>query len=148
MRGRALGEVTKYLVYNLRNRGRDSADRYFASTEIIARLKDMRRLTLARYRRQPSHGRGSVGADGKKRGRVDNMVSMSDMKYDTVVGCGIDAGRGYKLPGESTISSRLTSALKLTPRLPVDISLLGKTGRRKGAHARDVTEDGWEDVEH
>ena len=40
--GRALGEVTKYLVYNLRKRGGDSADKYFKSTEMIAGVKDMR----------------------------------------------------------------------------------------------------------
>jgi GTP cyclohydrolase II len=59
--GRALGEVTKYvyllkptlvvvefplirryLVYNLRKRGSDSADKYFKSTELIAGVKDMR----------------------------------------------------------------------------------------------------------
>lgn len=40
--GRALGEVTKYLVYNLRKRGGDSADRYFKSTELVAGVKDMR----------------------------------------------------------------------------------------------------------
>ena len=60
--GRALGEVTKcvppltsifrlrqlnplsyrYLVYNLRKRGGDSADKYFKSTELIAGVKDMR----------------------------------------------------------------------------------------------------------
>ncbi|TEB03936.1 hypothetical protein FA13DRAFT_1723564, partial [Coprinellus micaceus] len=37
--GRALGEVTKYLVYNLRKRGGDSADKYFKSTEMIAGVK-------------------------------------------------------------------------------------------------------------
>ncbi|KAF5343797.1 hypothetical protein D9758_016210 [Tetrapyrgos nigripes] len=50
--GKALGDVTKYLEYNLRKRGEGSADRYFASTEIIAGVKDMsphaRRLTMAR----------------------------------------------------------------------------------------------------
>jgi len=38
----ALGEVTKYLVYNLRKRGGDSADKYFRATELIAGVKDMR----------------------------------------------------------------------------------------------------------
>lgn len=33
--GRALGEVTKYLVYNARKRGGDSASQYFARTENI-----------------------------------------------------------------------------------------------------------------
>lgn len=40
--GRALGEVTKYLVYNARKRGIDSADNYFRRTENIAGVKDMR----------------------------------------------------------------------------------------------------------
>ncbi|KAF5374238.1 hypothetical protein D9758_004726 [Tetrapyrgos nigripes] len=95
--GRALGEVTKYLVYNLRKRGGDSADRYFASTEIIAGVKDMRFQALMpdvlHWLGIGVNERGNVGADGKKRGRVDNMVSMSDMKYDAVVGSGIDVGR-------------------------------------------------------
>ena len=42
--GRALGEVTKYLVYNARKRqaGGDTADHYFMRTECIAGVKDMR----------------------------------------------------------------------------------------------------------
>ena len=32
----------RYLVYNLRKRGGDSADKYFKSTEMIAGVKDMR----------------------------------------------------------------------------------------------------------
>nr|CAG8467668.1 11195_t:CDS:2 [Entrophospora candida] len=42
--GRALGEVTKYLVYNARKRatGGDTADNYFLRTENIAGVKDMR----------------------------------------------------------------------------------------------------------
>jgi GTP cyclohydrolase II len=90
--GRALGEVTKYLVYNLRKRGGDSADKYFASTEIIAGVKDMRFQAL-----MPDvlHWLG-IGMKGK----VDCMVSMSDMKYDAVVGSGIEVGRRYELPGE------------------------------------------------
>ncbi|KAF5320204.1 hypothetical protein D9758_017881 [Tetrapyrgos nigripes] len=44
--GKALGDVTKYLEYNLRKRGEGSADRYFASTEIIVGVKDMRSQVL------------------------------------------------------------------------------------------------------
>lgn len=33
--GRALGEVTKYLVYNARKRGTDKASEYFKRTENI-----------------------------------------------------------------------------------------------------------------
>lgn len=40
--GRALGEVTKYLVYNARKRGGDNATTYFKRTEQVAGVKDMR----------------------------------------------------------------------------------------------------------
>lgn len=40
--GRALGEVTKYLVYNARKRGGDTADKYFTRTENIAGVRDVR----------------------------------------------------------------------------------------------------------
>jgi GTP cyclohydrolase II len=39
--GRALGEVVKYLVYNSRKRGGDTADKYFARTEGIAGVRDV-----------------------------------------------------------------------------------------------------------
>lgn len=66
--GRALGEVTKYLVYNLRKRDGDSADKYFRATELIAGVKDMRFQAL-----MPDvlHWLGIK--------KVDNMISMSDM---------------------------------------------------------------------
>jgi GTP cyclohydrolase II len=32
--GRALGEVIKYLVYNARKRGGDTADKYFTRTDL------------------------------------------------------------------------------------------------------------------
>jgi GTP cyclohydrolase II len=38
--GRALGEVVKYLVYNSRKRGGDTADEYFKRTENVAGVKD------------------------------------------------------------------------------------------------------------
>ena len=42
--GRALGEVTKFLVYNARKRqeGGDSAANYFHRTECVAGVEDMR----------------------------------------------------------------------------------------------------------
>ena len=42
--GRALGEVTKYLVYNLRKRQADgdSATNYFNCTERVAGVQDVR----------------------------------------------------------------------------------------------------------
>lgn len=85
--GRALGEVTKYLVYNLRKRGGDSADKYFKSTEMIAGVKDMRFQAL-----MPDvlHWLGIR--------KIDNMVSMSDMKYDAIVNSGIPILRRYDIP--------------------------------------------------
>ncbi|KAF8808776.1 cyclohydrolase [Phlegmacium glaucopus] len=85
--GRALGEVTKYLVYNLRKRGGDSADKYFKSTEMIAGVKDMRFQAL-----MPDilHWLGIT--------KIDNMVSMSDMKYDAIVKSGIPIKKRYDLP--------------------------------------------------
>ncbi|KAF8151311.1 GTP cyclohydrolase N terminal-domain-containing protein [Crassisporium funariophilum] len=85
--GRALGEVTKYLVYNLRKRGGDSADKYFKSTEMIAGVKDMRFQAL-----MPDvlHWLGIT--------KIDNMVSMSDMKYDAIVKSGIPIHKRYDIP--------------------------------------------------
>ena len=108
--GRALGEVTKcvppltsifrlrqlnplsyrYLVYNLRKRGGDSADKYFKSTELIAGVKDMRFQAL-----MPDvlHWLGIR--------KIDNLVSMSDMKYNAIVGSGIPILKRYDIPGMS-----------------------------------------------
>lgn len=58
----------RYLVYNLRKRGGDSADKYFKATELVAGVKDMRFQAL-----MPDilHWFGIK--------KIDNMVSMSDM---------------------------------------------------------------------
>ncbi|MEH2148469.1 GTP cyclohydrolase II, partial [Nostoc sp.] len=68
--GRALGEVTKFLVYNARKRqeGGDRADAYFARTECVAGVEDMRFQEL-----MPDvlHWLGIT--------RIDRMVSMSNM---------------------------------------------------------------------
>lgn len=47
--GRALGEVIKYLVYNARKRGGDTADKYFTRTENIAGVRDVRKKISRRY---------------------------------------------------------------------------------------------------
>lgn len=81
--------ITRYLVYNLRKRGGDSADKYFKSTEMIAGVKDMRFQAL-----MPDvlHWLGIR--------KVDKMVSMSDMKYDAIVKSGIPILHRYDIPGE------------------------------------------------
>ncbi|KEQ76230.1 GTP cyclohydrolase-like protein II [Aureobasidium namibiae CBS 147.97] len=65
--GRALGEVTKYLVYNARKRGADRASEYFKRTENIAGVKDMRFQAL-----MPDilHWLGIT--------KIDRMLSMSN----------------------------------------------------------------------
>jgi GTP cyclohydrolase II len=78
--GRALGEVTKFLVYNARKRqiGGDRASTYFQRTENIAGVKDMRFQAL-----MPDvlHWLGIT--------KIDEMISMSNMKYEAIVGSGI-----------------------------------------------------------
>ena len=79
--------VTKYLVYNARKRGGDNASQYFQRTEDIAGVKDMRFQIL-----MPDvlHWLGIK--------KIDNMISMSDMKHDAIVNSGIPINRRYEIP--------------------------------------------------
>ncbi|KAF9921292.1 hypothetical protein FBU30_008706 [Linnemannia zychae] len=72
--GRALGEVTKYLVYNARKREGDLASKYFERTENVAGVKDMRFQGL-----MPDvfHWLGVT--------KIDRFMSMSNMKYDALI---------------------------------------------------------------
>jgi GTP cyclohydrolase II len=89
--GRALGEVTKFLVYNARKRqdGGDRADQYFARTECVAGVQDMRFQEL-----MPDvlHWLGIT--------KIDRFVSMSNMKYDAVVRSGIQIVNRVAIPDE------------------------------------------------
>ena len=89
--GRALGEVTKFLVYNARKRqeGGDRADQYFARTECIAGVQDMRFQEL-----MPDvlHWMGVK--------RIDRLVSMSDMKYNAITRSGIEVGERVSIPAD------------------------------------------------
>jgi GTP cyclohydrolase II len=89
--GRALGEVTKFLVYNARKRqeGGDRADQYFARTECVAGVQDMRFQEL-----MPDvlHWLGIT--------KIDRFVSMSNMKYDAVVRSGISIIERVAIPDE------------------------------------------------
>ncbi len=89
--GRALGEVTKFLVYNARKRqeGGDSAATYFHRTECVAGVQDMRFQEL-----MPDvlHWMGIK--------RIDHLVSMSNMKYDAIVGSGIEVGERVQIPDD------------------------------------------------
>ena len=89
--GRALGEVTKFLVYNARKRqeGGDSASNYFLRTECVAGVQDMRFQELMPDVLQWFGIR-----------RIHRLVSMSNMKYDAIVGDGIDVGERVPIPDE------------------------------------------------
>jgi GTP cyclohydrolase II len=87
--GRALGEVTKFLVYNARKRqlGGDTADQYFARTECVAGVQDMRFQEL-----MPDvlHWLGIR--------KIHRLVSMSNMKYDAIQKSGIEIGERVNIP--------------------------------------------------
>ena len=89
--GRALGEVTKFLVYNARKRqlGGDSADKYFLRTECVAGVQDMRFQEL-----MPDvlHWLGIQ--------KIHRLVSMSNDKFDAITGSGIEVGERVKIPDE------------------------------------------------
>ena len=89
--GRALGEVTKFLVYNARKRavGGDRADNYFSRTECVAGVQDMRFQEL-----MPDvlHWLGIS--------RIDRMVSMSNLKYDAIAQSGIEIVERVPIPEE------------------------------------------------
>jgi GTP cyclohydrolase II len=87
--GRALGEVTKLLVYNARKRqeGGDAASAYFERTECVAGVQDARFQQL-----MPD----VIHWLGLK--RIDRFVSMSDMKYDALVRQGIEMVERVPIP--------------------------------------------------
>lgn len=89
--GRALGEVTKFLVYNARKRqtGGDTAATYFYRTECVAGVQDARFQEL-----MPD----ILNWFGIK--RIDNLVSMSDMKFNAITNSGIEVVKRVSIPPE------------------------------------------------
>jgi GTP cyclohydrolase II len=89
--GRALGEVTKFLVYNARKRqpGGDQAATYFARTECVAGVQD------ARFQQLMPDALHWLGVT-----RIDRLVSMSNLKYDALVAAGIEIGTRVPIPPE------------------------------------------------
>jgi GTP cyclohydrolase II len=89
--GRALGEVTKFLVYNARKRqkGGDRAEKYFERTECVAGTQDVRFQEI-----MPDilHWLGIA--------KIDRFVSMSNMKHDSLVRGGIAIKERVEIPKE------------------------------------------------
>jgi len=89
--GRALGEVTKYLVYNMRKRqeGGDKAEEYFNCTQHVAGVQDTRFQALMP---DPLHWLGVT--------KIHRLISMSDMKYDAITQSGIKIVERVPIPPE------------------------------------------------
>mmetsp|Transcript_14304 Transcript_14304/g.17028 ORF Transcript_14304/g.17028 Transcript_14304/m.17028 type:complete len:468 (-) Transcript_14304:105-1508(-) len=89
--GRALGEVTKYLVYNMRKRqeGGDRAEEYFNCTQHVAGVTDSRFQAIMP---DPLHWLGVT--------KIHKLISMSNMKYDAIVGSGIKVVERVPIPPE------------------------------------------------
>ncbi len=89
--GRALGEVTKFLVYNARKRqeGGDLPETYFKRTECVAGVQDMRFQEL-----MPDvfHWLGIR--------RIDRFASMSDMKFNALDRASIEVIERVPIPAE------------------------------------------------
>ncbi len=89
--GRALGEVTKFLVYNARKRqkGGDRPESYFDRTSCVAGVEDMRFQEL-----MPDvlHWLGIT--------RIHRFASMSDMKCNALVAQGITIDERVPLPDD------------------------------------------------
>ncbi|KAF5574408.1 GTP cyclohydrolase II [Fusarium pseudocircinatum] len=128
--GRALGEVVKYLVYNSRKRGGDTADKYFARTESIAGVRDMRFQAL-----MPDilHWLGIK--------KIDRMLSMSNMKHDAIVGQGIPIYERCPIPDDSRveIDAKINAGYFTTGKKYTDKELKEVKGRGWQS---------WEDVTH
>ena len=73
--------MTKFLLYNARKRqeGGDSASNYFLRTECVAGVQDMRFQELMPDVLQWLGVR-----------KIHRLVSMSNLKYDAIVGAGIE----------------------------------------------------------
>ncbi|MGZ8312238.1 MAG: GTP cyclohydrolase II [Allosphingosinicella sp.] len=89
--GRALGEVTKCLVYNARKRqpGGDQAATYFERTECVAGVQD------ARFQQLMPDVVHWLGIS-----RIDRFVSMSNMKYEALATGGVEIGERVPIPDD------------------------------------------------
>jgi GTP cyclohydrolase II len=89
--GRALGEVTKFLVYNARKRqvGGDTAATYFKRTECVAGVEDAR---FQEFMPDCLHLFGIK--------KIDHLHSMSNMKYSAIVTSGIEVINRISIPDD------------------------------------------------
>ena len=124
--GRALGEVTKFLVYNARKRqqGGDAAAAYFERTECVAGVQD------ARFQQLMPDVIHWLGVK-----RIDRLVSMSDMKFDALIAQGIEIVERVPIPdalipadAHVEIAAKKAAGY-FTPELPTPQDLADEVGR-------------------
>jgi len=131
--GRGLGEVTKFLVYNARKRqqGGDRAEQYFARTECVAGVQDMRFQEL-----MPDvlHWLGVR--------KIHRLVSMSNAKYDAIVKAGIEVEQRLRIPDELVpldaqveIDAKMAAGYFTDGRVPDTGTLAKPKGTRTGVSA-------------
>ena len=128
--GRALGEVTKFLVYNARKRqlGGDSADKYFLRTECVAGVQDMRFQAL-----MPD----TLNWLGIR--RIHRLVSMSNDKYAAITGAGIAVDERIGIPdglvpadARVEIEAKIAAGYFTAGTVPSSGDLAGVRGRGLG----------------
>jgi len=86
--GNALGEVTKFLVYNARKRAKgDSVKAYFSEADRVAGLSDQR---LHELTPDVLHWLGVT--------KIDELVSDSEVKYEAIVASGIQVVKRVAIP--------------------------------------------------
>ncbi|KAK2765890.1 Uracil-regulated protein 1 [Arachnomyces sp. PD_36] len=128
--GRALGEVTKYLVYNARKRGSDRASEYFKRTENIA--GDMRFQAL-----MPDilHWLGIS--------KIDRMLSMSNMKHDAIVEQGIPIHERVPIPAHLIPED---SRVEIDAKISAGYFTTGRVMNM--AELSNVQGRPWDDIDH
>ena len=125
--GRALGEVTKFLVYNARKRqaGGDSADKYFLRTECVAGVQDMRFQEL-----MPDvlHWLGVR--------KIHRLVSMSNDKFDAITASGIEVGERVRIPdalvpadARVELEAKIAAGYYTDGQVPDELQLAAVKGR-------------------
>ena len=116
--------MTKFLVYNARKRqvGGDTADQYFARTECVAGVQDMRFQEL-----MPDvlHWLGVR--------KIHRLVSMSNMKYDAITGSGIEIGERVNIP-DALIPA--DARVEMDAKVAAGYFTPGRGAGRRGAQAR------------
>lgn len=123
--GRALGEVTKFLVYNARKRqaGGDRAAAYFERTECVAGVADMR------FQELMPDVLAWLGIT-----RIDRLVSMSNMKFAPMRAAGIEIVERVPIP-EALIPPDAAvemDAKKAAGYFTTDVPDAAELGRAKG----------------